>query len=179
MATKRGDNLVDIGRGKSEAPPEPKRAIDRCSANGCPLPGTIHPDDGDTVCCIHFLANPSGWPKATAVILEHLRLYDMARQAQMCGTPMSTSHESALHLFDAAKAHGLKSNGEQGAAYKLAGMKLRAAGAIVEAAISAAAVKAALVSHKSTSDYSHEKEEESFVLAVRGLANNLRMGVAA
>lgn len=173
MATKRGENLVDL-RGK-EAPAEPKRAIDRCTANGCPLPGTIHPDDGETVCHIHFLANASGWPKATAVILDHLRLYDMARQAQMCGTPMSASHESAVHLFDAAKAHGLEFNDEQRAAYKQAGMKLRAAGQIVESAIGAAAVKAAFVSPKSSADYSHEKEEEEFVLAVRGLANNLRL----
>lgn len=151
------------------------KAVESCSAHDCPLPGSMRPENGDPVCGVHFLANPKGWPKATAVILDHLRLHDMARQAQLCGTPMSASHESATHLFNAAKAHGLVFNDEQRANYKRAGMKLRAAGEIVEATISALAVKAAFVAPESNADYSHEREMSAFNLAVRGLTNNLRL----
>lgn len=175
MATKRGENLVDVMRGQSSAPKESKRAVEQCSAHDCPLPGTIRPDNKEPVCGVHFLANPKGWPKATGVINAHLRLLDMARQAQLCGTPMSASHESAVHLFDAAKAHGLEFNDSQRAIYKRAGMKLRSAGEIVEATIGAKAVKAAFVAPESKADYSHEKEISAFNLAVRGLTNNLRL----
>ena len=175
MASKRGENLVDLGRSAGNAPETPAKAFLTCAAHGCPLPGTITPDASEAVCGVHFLANPKGWPKATAVILDHLRLHDMARQAQLCGTPMSASHESATHLFNAAKAHGLVFNDEQRANYKRAGMKLRAAGEIVEATISALAVKAAFVAPESNADYSHEREMSAFNLAVRGLTNNLRL----
>ena len=151
------------------------KAIESCAAHDCPLPGSMRPENGEPVCGVHFLANPKGWPKATAVILDHLRLHDMARQAQLCGTPMSASHESATHLFSAAKAHGLTFNDEQRANYKRAGMKLRAAGEIVEATISAIAVKAAFVAPESNADYSHEREQTEFNMNVLGLANNLRM----
>jgi len=151
------------------------KAVGSCSAHDCPLPGSMRPENGEPICGVHFLANPKGWPKATAVILDHLRLHDMARQAQLCGTPMSASHESATHLFNAAKAHGLVFNDEQRANYKRAGMKLRAAGEIVEATISALAVKAAFVAPESNADYSHEREMSAFNLAVRGLTNNLRL----
>lgn len=175
MATKRGENLVDVMRGQSNAPKESRRAVEQCSAHDCPLPGTIRPENGDPVCGVHFLANPKGWPKATGVINAHLRLLDMARQAQLCGTPMSASHESATHLFSAAKAHGLTFNDEQRANYKRAGMKLRAAGEIVESTICAIAVKAAFVAPESNADYSHEREQSEFNMNVLGLANNLRM----
>lgn len=154
---------------------QPVKAFENCCANGCPLPGTMKPENGEPVCGVHFLANPKGWPKATAVILDYLRLHDMARQAQLCGTPMSASHESAVHLFSAANAHGLEFNSEQRTNYKRAGMKLRAAGEIVEAAINAKAVKAAFVAPQSNADYSHEREISSFNLAVRGLTNNLSL----
>jgi len=161
---------------RPQQPEKPQaKAVESCSAHDCPLPGTMRPENGEPVCGVHFLANPKGWPKATAIIADHLRLLDMATQAQLCGTPMSASHESATHLFNAAKAHGLEFNDEQRANYKRAGMKLRAAGEIVTATISAKAVKAAFVAPESNADYSHEKEMSAFNLAVRGLTNNLRL----
>lgn len=175
MASKRGENLVDLGRAASNAPSEPAKAFLTCAAHGCPLPGTITPDASEAVCGVHFLANQKGWPKATAVILDHLRLHDMAAAAQSCGTPMSASHESATYLMAAAKAHGLEFSDQQRAEYKTCGMKLRKAGEIVHAAISAKAVKAAFVAPESNADYSHEKEMSAFNLAVRGLTNNLRL----
>lgn len=164
-----------VGDRPQQAEKPKGKAIESCSAHDCPLPGTMRPENGEPVCGVHFLANPKGWPKATAVINDHLRLHDMARQAQQCGTPMSASHESATHLFSAAKAHGLTFNDEQRANYKRAGMKLRAAGEIVEATISAIAVKAAFVAPESNADYSHEREQSEFNMNVLGLANNLRM----
>ncbi len=164
-----------VGDRPQQAEKPKGKAIESCSAHDCPLPGTMRPENGEPVCGVHFLANPKGWPKATAVINDHLRLHDMARQAQLCGTPMSASHESATHLFSAAKAHGLTFNDEQRANYKRAGMKLRAAGEIVESTICAIAVKAAFVAPESNADYSHEREQSEFNMNVLGLANNLRM----
>lgn len=164
-----------VGDRPQQAEKPKGKVIESCSARDCPLPGTMRPENGEPVCGVHFLANPKGWPKATAVINDHLRLHDMARQAQLCGTPMSASHESATHLFNAAKAHGLVFNDEQRANYKRAGMKLRAAGEIVELTINALAVKSAFVAPESNDDYSHEREISSFNLAVRGLTNNLRL----
>lgn len=164
-----------VGDRPQQAEKPPAKPFLTCSAHGCPLPGTITPDASEAVCGVHFLANQKGWPKATAVILDHLRLYDMAAAAQTCGTPMSASPESAAHLMAAAKAHGLGFSDQQRAEYKVCGMKLRKAGEIVHAAISAKAVKAAFVAPESNADYSHEKEMSAFNLAVRGLTNNLRL----
>lgn len=151
------------------------KALSGCAAHGCPLPGTIKPESGEYVCSVHFLANPNGWPKATAVILDHTQLRKLACDALSAGTPMSMSAASAALLFESAKAHGLKFNDEQRAVYKRSGMKLRAAGELVIATISALAVKAAFVAPESNADYSHEREEAEFNLSVRGLTNNLRM----
>lgn len=158
-----------------QAPKKPEKAVASCVANGCPLPGTIKPESGEHVCAIHFLANKAGWPKATAVILDHLTLHDMAKRAQMAGTPLSISAESAALLFDAAKAHDLEFNDAQREIYRRAAMKLTVAGVLVEAAISAAAVKAATVKPESREEYSHVREADSFNGRLRGLLNNMRL----
>ena len=158
-----------------QAPRKPQKAVADCTANGCPLPGTIRPENGEPVCGVHFLANKAGWPKATAVLLNHLTLHDMAKKAQNAGTPMSMSADAAKALTDAAKAHGLKFGDAERETYRVASMKLAVAGALVEQAISAAAVQAALTTHVNTSDHSHQQDEDAFVTRLRGLMNNMRM----
>lgn len=158
-----------------QAPRKPQKAVADCTANGCPLPGTIRPENGEPVCGVHFLASKAGWPKATAVILHHQALHDMAKRAQNAGAPMSLSAESAALLMDAAKAHGLKFGDAERETYRRAAMKLTVAGVLVEQAISAAAVHAALTHHVSASDYSHEQAQDNFNTRLRGLTNNIRM----
>lgn len=158
-----------------QAEKPPAKAVESCSANGCPLPGTIRPENGDPVCGVHFLADKHGWPKATAVILEHQTLHGMAKRAQSVGTPMSISAQSAALLFESAKAHGLEFNDAQRETYRRAAMKLTVAGALVEAAICAAAVSAAIVKQKQGEPSKIEEESESFNSLLRGLMNNIRM----
>jgi hypothetical protein len=165
-----------VGDREPQAAPKPKKAVDACNANDCPLPGTIRPENGEPVCGVHFLANKAGWPKATSVLLNHLALHDMSKKAQNAGTPMSMSSESAALLMDAAKAHGLKFGEPERETYRRAAMKLTVAGVLVEQAISAAAVHAAMTHHVSTSEYLHEQEHDSFDNRLRGLMNNMRMG---
>lgn len=163
-----------IAERPEQAPKKPQKAIADCAAHGCPLPGTIRPENGEPVCGVHLLSDRAGWPKATAVILDHQTLLSMAKRAQNVGTPMSISAESAALLFDAAKAHGLVFNDAQRETYRRAAMKLTVAGALVDAAISAAAVNAAMVKTKVGEPDKTEKEIDAFNDLLRGLTNNMR-----
>jgi len=154
--------------------PSPKQAVSNCSAHGCPLPGSIRPENGDPVCSVHFLSDKRGWAKATAVIDDLQTIYAMARKASSAGVPMAINEESAALLFAAAKASGVKFNDAQREIYRRAGMKLRAAGALVEASIASKAVEAAITKTESNSEYSHEREIGSFDATLMGLTNNLR-----
>lgn len=158
-----------------QAPKRPEKPVADCAAHGCPLPGTIRPENGEPVCGIHLLADKSGWPKTTAVILDHQKLHEMAKRAQHVGTPHSMNAESAALLMESAKAHGLVFGDTERETYRRAGMKLNVAGALVEAAISVAAVGAAVVRREMGDQYEHEKKTESFNATLRGLTNNLRL----
>ena len=66
-----------VGDREPQPAQRPQKAVDECTANGCPLPGTIRPENGEPVCGVLFLASNQGWPKPTAVLLDHMVLHDM------------------------------------------------------------------------------------------------------
>ena len=85
----------------------------------------------------------AGWPRATSVLVRHQRLWVLAREAQSAALPEAANTELAAKLFEAARGAGLTFSEDQRATYRRAGMKLKAAGALVEASICAAAAEAA------------------------------------
>jgi hypothetical protein len=94
----------------------------------------------------------AGWPKATGVLVRHERLWAIAREVQSAPLPEAASAELAVKLFEAARNAGLTFSEDQRATYRRAGMKLKAAGALVEAAICALASDAAYTPPKQDSD---------------------------
>jgi hypothetical protein len=127
-----------------QAPRKAQKAIESCSANGCPLPGTIANESGTRLCSGHYHASPEGWPRATAVLIKFAALWRIARDAAASGLPDSASKEKAATLFDKANRAGLKFSDQQRADYRRAGLKYAMAGALVERAINAAASDASL-----------------------------------
>lgn len=166
-----------------QAPKKPEKAVAACAAHGCPLPGTIRPENGDAVCSVHFLADRSGWPRATAVIEDCKTLYSAARRASSMGTPAAADADLANLLFKTAKAHGIELSDGQIEQAKLAKfgpggfprqyMPVRMAGAMVEAAIATKAVQAAVTAPISDADHSHERERDGLINLLRGLTMNL------
>lgn len=50
------------------APSRPRFA---CTANGCPIPGTLFPSSGSRgICRYHYATNASDWPRITKVLLD-------------------------------------------------------------------------------------------------------------
>jgi hypothetical protein len=178
---KHGKSLV--GDREPQEAPAPKQAVSNCAAYGCPLPGTIRPENGDAVCSVHFLADRGGWPHATAVIEDCQTLYSAARRASSMGTPAAADTDLANLLFKTAKAHGIELSEGQLEQARLAKtgpggfprqyMPVRMAGAMVEAAIATKAVQAAVTAPVSDADHSHEKERDGLANLLRGLTNNL------
>lgn len=61
------------GRVNPEDEDKPQRLLYPCSANNCPMPGTMHPDQvlGEKtrgVCAWHYGAATSDWPRITQVL---------------------------------------------------------------------------------------------------------------
>lgn len=165
----------------TEKPAQPEkqaRGVGKCSAHNCPLPATITLDSGGAVCACHFGAKAEGWPKATDVILRLETLWRLAREAQCSGAPESVSADLARDLFLAARAEGLKSSDEQKEMYRRAGedgrdfMRLRMAGAMVEACIRAE-VHAAAMSVGEVIPMGQVRES-GLSIAIRGLAMHLQ-----
>lgn len=169
MAAKSGKTMVDE---PASAPKAPVRAVAQCAAYGCPLPGTGRNESGLHLCACHINASAEGWPRATAISIKHAALWEMARQAQSAA-PSDRDAAVAGDLFAIAKADGLWFSDAQRALYKRAGMKLRAAGSIVESAIRemavAAAIKADIPQELGRPKLSRLEER------IMGAANNLRM----
>lgn len=173
---------------REQSAPKTEQAVSNCSAHGCPLPGTIRPENGDPVCSVHYLADRRGWPRATEVIDDCQTLMRLARQASCAATPNALSEESAKLLFDTAKMHGITFSDGQRADYKSASktqsgfprpfMPLRMAGAMVEASITAKAVEAAITTSVSNGDHSHERERNQFNQLLEGLCMNISRDAA-
>lgn len=128
------------------SPPATQEAegIKTCAAHGCPLPGTLRTAvNAGAVCSCHYGAKATGWQRATRITRRHESLWRAARAASCAGLPEGASDDLARALFAAAKAEGLAFNDAQREGYARAGMKLRKAGQIVEAAIVEAAVSEA------------------------------------
>lgn len=70
-------------------------------------------------------------------------MWVLAREAQSAPLPEAANAELAAKLFAAALSAGLTFNDDQRETYRRAGMRLKAAGALVEAAICTAAADAA------------------------------------
>lgn len=167
MAGKRNHGLADA---LPQATQHHVDRINKCSAHDCPLPGTITTESNAPVCCVHYLANKTGWPKATAVILHHIDLFDAARKAQTIGLPLGMSKEAATKLADAAAQAGLAFSDEQRNQYRIARMKLVAAGHIVEASITSKAVQASLTAKVRVDDPSRSDSERAFESMLESLS---------
>lgn len=152
--------------------PAPTVGIGRCAANGCPLPGTAKTEatGANGVCSCHFGANVAGWPLATVVTRRHEALWFAAREASCAGLPDGARRDLAEALFAAAVAQGLTFNDAQREAYGRAAMKLRIAGAIVEAAISAAAVDASMAVSPGATEAAGESTLAAAILQLRRAA---------
>lgn len=128
---------------RPDSPPKDRhRDSCRCAAHGCPLPGTIV-RDGTRTCALHAVADRAGWPRATAVAVDTQGLWTLSREAE-CAAFLPDDEIRARALFQAAGRHGLTFTDPQREVYKRAGIKLRAAGLIVQTAIAQAAADAAL-----------------------------------
>lgn len=138
--TRAKNAALDRFDGSPPATPEAE-GIKTCAAHGCPLPGTLRTAvNAGAVCSCHYGAKATGWQRATRITRRHESLWRAARGASCAGLPEGASEDLAKALFAAAKAEGLAFNDAQREDYARAGMKLRKAGQIVEAAIVEAAV---------------------------------------
>lgn len=162
-----------------DAPQDPaagaKAALFACAAAGCPIPATLRNESGTALCTCHFGANAQGWPKATAVAIQHATLLAMARSASCAATPDAQSEELARDLFTIALDAGLKFSADLRAKYKANPMRLRFAGSVIEAAIRQQAIDAAAESPVLAVG---EQHESALARLIAGVANQVKQVAA-